>query len=263
MRTMYDAVNAKNIPVDAAMVAGYIDTIRIPCWTQADWDRFPRAVKVRIAKKHDTNDGHVLDVEVGDATPAQAPDWAGMRRAAGVDPTIYCNRSTWPAVQAAFTAAKVAQPHFWIATATGTAVIPAGAVAAQYSLDVAPGIDISVVADFWPGVDSAEDTITPSSTGEDLAMHVIPANPVDDFVSVPADGKGSLFIASAFGHQVAVLGLWAIGDTVNPNPGHGVATALGPWTIDADRPGPIPLPKNTRCVTVRFKADHPFTTWCA
>jgi hypothetical protein len=79
-----------------------------------------------------------------------------MRRRSGFGyPTIYCNRSTWPKVKAAFAAQGVAPPLYWIATGTGLREIPAGAIAAQYLLDVAPGIDISVVADYWPGVDSA------------------------------------------------------------------------------------------------------------
>lgn len=158
MRTMYDSVTATNIPVNVEMVAGYIDKTTYR-WSQADWDRFPHAVKVRIARLATTNDGHVLDVEAKLATPAQAPGWIRMRRAAGADPTIYCNRSTWPLVRSACAAAGVALPHFWIATGTRQQTIPDGAVAAQHTLDFRPGgfagtVDISAVADYWPGVDS-------------------------------------------------------------------------------------------------------------
>jgi hypothetical protein len=161
MRTMYDSVTPTNIPTNAEMVAGYIDK-ELYRWTQRDWDRFPHAVKVRIARLATTNDGHVLDVEDRLATPAQAPGWIRMRRAAGADPTIYCNRSTWPQVNAACDAAGVARPHYWIATGTRQAVIPAGAVAAQHTLDFKPAgfpgtVDISIVADYWPGVDSAQE----------------------------------------------------------------------------------------------------------
>lgn len=152
-RTMYDAVTAANIPADAGMVAGYIDRIVLAPWTAADWARFPSAVKVTIVKKASTPDGHVLDVERGDATPAEAPGWVQMRRAAGADPTVYCSLSDWPAVRAAFAAARVAEPHYWIAHYDGDPAIPAGAVAKQYRGDVAPGIDVSSVVDYWPGVD--------------------------------------------------------------------------------------------------------------
>jgi hypothetical protein len=164
MRTMYDAVTAANITRANSrpqMVAGYIDKIKLEPWSAADWARFPDARKVEIVKKANTNAGHVLDVEPGDATPEQAPGWATMRRRSGFAyPVIYCNRSTWPKVKAAFAAQGVAPPLYWIATASGRPEIPDGAIAAQYLLDIAPGIDVSAVADYWPGVDP-----TPGSTG--------------------------------------------------------------------------------------------------
>lgn len=153
MRTMYDSVTPSAIPTNAALVAGYVDGAY--AWSAANWARFPNSVKVRIAVFPRTNDGHVLDVEQGDATPAQAPGWVTMRRAAGVDPSIYCDASTWPSVVSAFASAGVAAPHYWIAHYDGSAALPAGAVAKQYNDPPASGgnYDISVVADYWPGVD--------------------------------------------------------------------------------------------------------------
>lgn len=158
-RLMYDAVTPTNIPANAEMVAGYVDG-RF-AWSAADWVRFPNAVHVPIAVFPTTNNGVVLDVEQGDATPQQAPGWVLMRRAAGVDPTVYCSEVAWPAVRAAFTAAGVAQPHYWVAAYPGEgAVVPAGAVAHQYQ-DTGR-YDLSIVADFWPGVDpTQEDDLTP------------------------------------------------------------------------------------------------------
>lgn len=153
MRTMYDAVTAANIPGDAQIVAGYIDKIKLEPWSAGDWARFPNAVKVQIVKKASTNAGHVLDVEPGDATPGEAPGWVRMRRAAGADPTVYCSLSTWGSVRQAFRDQGVPEPHYWIAHYDGDSTIPAGAVAKQYRGNVAPGIDISSVADYWPGVD--------------------------------------------------------------------------------------------------------------
>ena len=165
MRTMYDAVTAANIPAGARMVAGYIDKIKLEPWSSRDWARFPTAVKVTIVKKASTNAGHVLDVEPGDATPAQAPGWVRMRRAAGADPTIYMNASTWPTVRQAFIDQGVTQPHYWVAKydgdpAWGAGWAALGCVAKQYRGNVAPGIDISSVADFWPGVDGDDMPIT-------------------------------------------------------------------------------------------------------
>lgn len=161
-RIMYDAVTASNIPTSAKMVAGYIDKIKLEPWSAADWARFPNAVKVRIVKKASTNDGHVLDVEPGDATPAQAPGWARMRRQSGFKwPTIYCNLSTWPMVIQAFKDQGEPMPLWWIARYNGVQDFPTlqgqTAIAKQYLGDQAPGIDLSWVQDYWPGVDGDTD----------------------------------------------------------------------------------------------------------
>lgn len=151
MRTMYDGVTPSRLPSGAPLYAGYVDGhyANIP----AIRARFPHARIVGIAVSPHTNAGTVLDVEPGDASPAQAPAWVKMRRAAGVDPTVYCAATTWPAVRAAFKAAGVAEPHYWIAAWDGHATLPAGAVAKQYVST--SGYDKSVVADHWPGVDPA------------------------------------------------------------------------------------------------------------
>lgn len=153
MRTMYDSVSASAIPTDADIVAGYVDGAYV--WSDSDWARFPRSRKVRIAVFSDTNDGHVLDVEQGNATPAEAPGWVLDRRRAGVDPTVYCSLSIWTDLRNAFTHANVAQPHWWIAHYDNVVTIPVGAVAKQYADDTMVGqhYDLSAVADYWPGVD--------------------------------------------------------------------------------------------------------------
>ena len=155
MRIMYDLVNAGAIPTSAVLVAGYVDGRYR--WSAADWARFPNATHVPIAVFPSTNAGVVLDVETGDATPAQAPGWVKMRRAAGVDPTVYCNTGVWPAVRAAFAAARIVEPHYWVAAYPGNGPnLYPGSVAHQYADPVTSGgnFDLSVVADIWPGVDS-------------------------------------------------------------------------------------------------------------
>jgi hypothetical protein len=155
VRTMYDAVDASRIPANAEMVAGYVDTIRIPQWTDADWARFPNAVKVEIVKKATSNKGHVLDVEVGDATPAEAPGWVRMRRNSGLaTPTIYCSLSAWRTLLTEFASQGVPEPLWWIAHYDNNPLIPGGAIAIQHT--TTPGYDISAVADYWPGVDPVE-----------------------------------------------------------------------------------------------------------
>lgn len=147
-RLMYDSVDPTAIPADAQMVAGYVDGFYR--WTDAGWNRFPNAIKIRIAVSAWTNDGDVLDVETGDATPAQARGWIRNRQAAGIfKPTVYCNRSTRPAVEAACSGLNF---DLWIATLDGTQDIP-GTVAVQYagSSITTQNYDVSVVTDeSWP-----------------------------------------------------------------------------------------------------------------
>lgn len=149
MRTMYDSVRVEGIPENAKMVAGYVDGLYANVGTMQR--RFPNATVVRIAVFASTNDGHVLDVEQGDATPAQAVIWTEMRRHAGADPSVYCNASVWPGVRKAFRDANVAEPHYWIAHWDGIAQVPTGTVAKQYSSG--SDYDTSCVLDVWPGVD--------------------------------------------------------------------------------------------------------------
>jgi hypothetical protein len=137
MVLMYDSVTASAIPANAAVAACYIDgayanegAVRAQC---------PHAVIVRIAVFPSTHDGHVIDCEQGDATPQQAFDWVVSRRAAdpphmNLNPIVYCNASTWPAVRAVFAANPlVPPPLYWIAQYDGVPTIPAGAVAKQYA----------------------------------------------------------------------------------------------------------------------------------
>lgn len=154
MRTLYDSVTASDIPTTAAMVAGYVDGRY--AWSDADWGLHPGAQHVRIAVFADTDDGHALDVENGDATPAQSVSWVRARRAAGADPSVYMNVATWGAVRAAFRAAGVTEPHYWVADWTGARHLPAGAVACQYADPKTSGghYDLSAVAAHWPGVDA-------------------------------------------------------------------------------------------------------------
>jgi hypothetical protein len=174
MRTMYDAINALNLPTGGDLYAGYIGG----SWPDANAisQRFPHDTVVRIAVQASENDGVVLDVEKGDATPAESVDWVLHRRAAGVDPTVYCNTSTWPDVVAAFQARGVPLPHWWAAAyvkdpSKPPTALPAGAVALQW-YDFGP-YDASIVADYWPGVDpkpAAAALVQPAQLEEEDTM---------------------------------------------------------------------------------------------
>jgi hypothetical protein len=150
-RIMYDSVTPGNVPADAQMVAGYADGIYANLPELAA--RFPNATRVSIAVRW-TTWAHVLDVESGDATPAQAVLWCTQTMAGVANQylTVYCNSSMWPTVRAAFQAAGVAEPNYWLAQYDGDPTIPAGAVAKQFLGDY-QGYDKSSVADYWPGVD--------------------------------------------------------------------------------------------------------------
>lgn len=191
-RIFYDSVTASRIPRNAQGVMGYDDGAYK--WSDADWKLFPNAVHVHIAVFASTNSGQVLDVERYDATPLEAPGWATMRRKAGVDPTIYCNTSTWPDVVAAFKVQGVAQPHYWIAQYDNVKVIPDGAIGKQYYNNDALGFDMSVIADYWPGVDSS-----PQPDGKENEMvHLDLAPHVPSVFTNPAavNGGTSIMLAS-------------------------------------------------------------------
>jgi hypothetical protein len=170
MRHMYDGINTDvpYIPLNAQIVAGYVDGLYI--WTNTDWNTFPNAIKVRIAVFSATNDGHVLDRETGNATAAQSVNWVLMRRSAGIDPTIYVNMSSWQEVRDAFHARNVKEPHYWVAQYDGIQIIPDGAIGKQYQNY--PNYDISVIADYWPGIDPPpKPTITYKD--DDMILHFV------------------------------------------------------------------------------------------
>jgi hypothetical protein len=155
MRTMFDSTTAADIPQAAGMVAGYVDGRYR--WSAADWARFPNAVKVRIACFAPTNDGQVLDVETGDALPWEAPDWAARRRAAGVDPVIYVNRSNWAPTRTEFQLRRMVEPWWWLSTLDNSRPWAPRVVAIQYAGSALAGghYDLSDVSDQWPGLSSA------------------------------------------------------------------------------------------------------------
>lgn len=71
-RTMFDAVTVGNIPDGAKAVAGYVDGIYNTF--HAVVAAFPSARHISIAV-FATEDAHVLDIEAGNATNADAPGW--------------------------------------------------------------------------------------------------------------------------------------------------------------------------------------------
>lgn len=146
---MHDSITAAHIPTSAVAVAGYVDGLYR--WSEDDWALFPTAFKLRIAINASTNDGDVLDIEPGCASPEQAPGWVAMRRAAGLRrPVLYCSRSWLPAVSKAMNAAGQAA-DYWVADYTGSPHHIAGSIAVQWAGDATSGghYDLSDIDDAW------------------------------------------------------------------------------------------------------------------
>lgn len=94
--TMFDSINVTQIPLSAAAVAGYVGG-NWPTFSKLA-ALFPHAHRLSIAVNAG-EDADCLDVENGDATPEQAPDWVKRQLARGVKrPCIYCSISVAPTV---------------------------------------------------------------------------------------------------------------------------------------------------------------------
>jgi len=78
---------------------------------------------------NDQEDADILDIENGDATPAQFPVWFRRQKARGVDrPGAYANKSTMPAVMAAARAAGISASEYdrWVASFDDRAALDTG-----------------------------------------------------------------------------------------------------------------------------------------
>jgi hypothetical protein len=174
VKIAYDATHelVGNIPVTARIVAGYVAPSGF-AWTAADWARFPTATHVRITPSAEVTGAgvEVLDVEKLDATPAQAPIWAHLQRAAGRIPTVYCNLATWSSVIEEFDQALEAQPAYWIAhydEDPDTMPVSDGITAVAKQYRNTPEFDMTAVPGAWPGVIGAtvSDPLTPTEQNE-------------------------------------------------------------------------------------------------
>lgn len=175
---MYDGINADAATIardfpNAAMVAGYVNGAY--AWSTADWNRFPHATHVRITITASADTGDVLDVEAGDASPSQTAGWIRMRKAAGYHrPTIYCSRSTIPAVRVGTGSYVLGTDYdIWVADWTGSAhqvTAPGPGVSATCSATQyknTASYDVSAVYDRgWPHRTTQTATkIPPEPTG--------------------------------------------------------------------------------------------------
>jgi hypothetical protein len=219
-RVMYDGLNTDAAAIGAQaqpgdLVAGYGDGLY--AWSDADWAHIaPGVIRIVIVVFATTNAGMILDCEPGNCTPGESVDWVLMRRAEGVDPTVYCNEKNlttgWPAIRAAFQARGVPEPHYWVANYDGVVVVPAGAVGKQYADDTMLGTrwDISVVADYWPGVDPTPTdppTVRRNDMHADLKLNtpVVFTNP-----AAVLGGTSHLLLASDFGDATVRIAVFSL-----------------------------------------------------
>ena len=118
---MYDATDTSQIPADAAAVAGYTGG-RWPTFGQLT-TRFPHAHILSIAISAD-EDADALDIETGDATPADAAAWYERQKARGVArPCLYASASVMQAdVVPVITASGIGRSavRLWSAHYTGS-----------------------------------------------------------------------------------------------------------------------------------------------
>jgi hypothetical protein len=198
-RLMYDGITPASVPSGAQIYAGYVG---------GEWPSYaalaaahPAALHVSIAVNAEET-ARVLDVETGDASPAEAPGWVSRQRADGNPyPAVYMNMTTWPAVKAAFAEQQVAPPLYWVALyvtdPANVPDIPDGAIAIQYY--GYGGYDASSVADYWPGVDPAPvTTATPTATTAQLEE--------EDAMSTSVNGRAGLSWASGSRHVLQISG---------------------------------------------------------
>lgn len=162
-RRMADSISLASLPAGFDMYGGYDDGH----WPDAAAiaAKFPGKTVIRFTVSASDNEGDCLDVESGDATPAQAPGWVERRRQAGHGgPLVYCSWSLLPAVKTAFIQAGVVEPGWFVAgypSPDGDA-IPAGCVGHQW-IDRGP-YDESIVVDYLPGIDPAPKPTPPAPT---------------------------------------------------------------------------------------------------
>ncbi len=113
MIIMYDSISAQNLPIEHLPVsgdayAGYVGGFW-PDYSQVK-ARFPHARVLSIAISSG-EDAECLDIENGDASPADAPAWVKRQHTRGeARPCLYASVAVIPAVLEDLHAARIAWP---------------------------------------------------------------------------------------------------------------------------------------------------------
>lgn len=156
MRYMADSTNGFDIPQGRfELVAGYVDGLY--AWSGAMWKFHDSARHVTITVFGGSQVADVADVERGDLTPAQGADWALNMIRLGRYPTLYYSEYLDPQIQAEMGARGIHAFGIWRANWNNVPDLHPNDTAHQYadSAMVGAHYDVSVVRDYWPGVDPA------------------------------------------------------------------------------------------------------------
>ncbi len=115
MWVMYDSTDVGQIPTNAQAVAGYVGG-HWPTYPELV-KRFPHAQHLSIAVSAQ-EDADCLDIEKGDATPADAPGWYHRQRARGLTrPAFYGSLSLIPAIMSTLGFAGIPRSAYRILSA--------------------------------------------------------------------------------------------------------------------------------------------------
>jgi hypothetical protein len=116
-RKMYDSVTVSEIPTDTKAAAGYVGG-SWPTFENGELRRRcpdARLVSVAVASRHNAE---CLDVEPGDATPADAPGWVRRAHERGIKrPIVYAAAGEMNAVLSALDAAGIHPDAYRVWTA--------------------------------------------------------------------------------------------------------------------------------------------------
>lgn len=203
-RTMADTINTTVSDIQTIqarqtvdLVAGYANGTY--AWSSADWHRFPHQAHVTIDVRGTDPSADVLDVETGDATPADAVTWIKNKKLLkpAYPGVLYVNRSNITAVFNAMHAAGyqvVKDFRLWIATLDGSRSVPdmTGVTAIQYegSNMTHTNVDLSLVFD---GAWKAAPVVTPPP-------------PPPSIVPTPSlDGETVNYVAGAVLYALALV----------------------------------------------------------
>ncbi len=156
IRFMLDSITPEVIPTGAADIVGLYVNGTYKCDpTQATRLAQGGAEIAWISVDTASDEGDVLDIENGDATPQSAPAWYDARQKAGAgELTLYVNRTNLAAVQAAM---GTRDYRLWVATLDGTTAVSgydalAGPAAVQCLSAAMMGVNVDgslVFDDTW------------------------------------------------------------------------------------------------------------------